>query len=68
MYRTVLLGPYLFPAPVMPALDLLKMFMQLDESTHTVIASPVGISLDEARAICIDVLSYVALTQKAEAV
>jgi hypothetical protein len=57
MYRTVMLGHYLFPAPVMPTLDLLKMFMQLDESSQTTIVNTIRFSLEDAKAICTQVLA-----------
>jgi hypothetical protein len=63
-YRTVALGHCLFPAPVMPSLDLLKMFMQLDESAQATIVSAVGMNVDDARAICAEVLSCVRPIQK----
>jgi hypothetical protein len=58
MYRTVMIRDYLFPAPLATTLDLLKMFMKLDEASQMAILRPAGIRLEDARTICTQVLSY----------
>jgi hypothetical protein len=55
-YRTVMIGNYLFPSPVIPVLDLVKIFIHLDEVAQERIAGSVGMSIQEARQICAQVL------------
>jgi hypothetical protein len=56
-YRTVMMGNYLFPSPVVTVLDLVKMFVRLDARPQGVIAASAGMSVEEARDICGQVLA-----------